>query len=383
MMSRTSRLIAVLNATIGGAVVTIMGACTDSLTRSIEPPTRVSGMVTIATPPNAQAVARSLAFAMSDPSIRRQVQRAMRASRFNEHKLVLQDLVNTPDGETLFSAVTKSAIADLPALDFYLPFKAHRQTWKPTTDVYVAATFDPNAPAITAYGTNGQTLTLRQADGIPTVPLIILHPAEPKETRSDLLASGDSDVVESPMAVAGSSSSQPSFLVECGETCTGGGGSGGTTLAPGTYITHFNIQASDGWFGSEEMRFQSYAVAGNWHFVQFPNGSWHLISDYICDKGLYSQDGVNQYQGYYGPYSISPTVVKNSFLSCNGYPAVYAVHMYEVDGDIGSDDDYGWRFWAAGGYPGGATYDVVYTYYANTFPQENANTSAYFRITIK
>jgi len=382
-MSPTNRYIAVLYAVIGACVVAIMGACTDALTRTVEPPTGASASVSIATPSNAQAVAQGLALAMRDPSIRRQVHKAMRASRFNEHKLVLQDVVNTPDGKNLFSAATKSAIANLPALDFYLPFEAHRQTWKPATDVYVAVTFDPDAPAITAYGTNGQTLTLRQADGVPTVPLIILHPAEPKETRSNLLANADSDLIESPTPTAATSSIQPSFLVECGEACTGGGGGGGTTLAPGTYITHFNIQASDGWFGSEEMRFQSYAVAGNWHFVQFPNGSWRLISDYICDKGLYSQDGVSQYQGYYGPYSISPTVVKNSFLSCNGYPAVYAIHMYEVDGDIGSDDDYGWRFWAAGYYPSGATYNVVYTYYANTFPQENANTSAYFRITIQ
>ena len=132
------------------------------------------------------------------------------------------------------------------------------------------------------------------------------------------------------------------------------------------------------------MRFQSYVIAGHWWFEQFANGSWHLFSDYICEKGLYSQDAVNQYQGYYGPYSISPTVTRGSILSCNGYPAIYAVHMYEVDGDIGQNDDYGWRMWAPplGGYPAGATYDVVYSFYANTFPPEDANKSAYFRIAI-
>jgi hypothetical protein len=82
---------------------------------------------------------------MRDPSIRGQVHSAMRASRFNEHKLVLQELVNKPEGQSLVSATSaglgqslnsiKTAIANLPALDFYLPFKAHRQTWKSTTDV--------------------------------------------------------------------------------------------------------------------------------------------------------------------------------------------------------------------------------------------------------
>jgi hypothetical protein len=330
---------------------------------------------------------------MRNPSIRAQVHAAMRGSSFNEHKLVLQDFANTPPGEHVLTAVAaalgrslgsvKSEVASLPALDFYLPFPAHRQSWKPTEDVYVATTFDKRAPSITAYGSNGQVLALRQADGVPAVPLIILHPAEPKTTHTTPVANGEGGLIESPTRM---STPQGSFLVDCGDACGGGGGGGGTVVTstpPGTYITHFNIQASDGWFGQEEMRFQSYAVAGHAQFVQFANGSWHLIADYLCDKGLYSQDAVNQYQGYYGPYSISPTVTRGSFLLCSGFSAVYAVHMYEVDGDIGQNDDYGWRFWAAGGYPNGATYDVVYSFYANTFPMEDANKSAYFRITIQ
>jgi hypothetical protein len=310
----------------------------------------------------------------------------MRASRFNEHKLVLQDLVNTPDGENLFSAATKSAIANLPALDFYLPFTTQRQTWRPTADVYVAVTFDPDAPAITAYGTSGQTLTLRKDGGVPAVPLIILHPAEPKATRSDLLRNSDEDLIESPTVTAASSSItsapvSPAFLIE---DPGGGGGSYGTTPAPGTYINHFNIKADDGWFGSEEMRFRSWALAGHWLFQQSRNGdSYALIADYLCDKGTYSQDGVNQSQGYDGLFLISPTVYRGSFLTCSGYPATYAIHIVEVDGDLnGNDDDYGWRIYAPGGYPAGAMYDYVYSYYGNTYPAFEANRSAYLRITI-
>jgi hypothetical protein len=100
-----------------------LGACADALTGTIEPPAGASRSLAVATPSDAQSLARDLALAMRDPSIRRQVHRAMRASRFNEHKLVLQDLVKAPEGATLFSATTKSEIANLPALDFYLPFK--------------------------------------------------------------------------------------------------------------------------------------------------------------------------------------------------------------------------------------------------------------------
>lgn len=368
-------------------VAVSVGACADSPTELVAP-VRASGSSALSAPADAQTIAKGLALAMRNPSVRAQVHAAMRGSSSNEHKLVLQEFVNTTSGVKVLGAVaqalgqslsaTKSEVASLPALDFYLPFKPHRQTWKPSADVYVATTFDKRAPSITAYGTNGQVLQLRQADGVPAVPLIILHPAEPK-TQS-MPGNSATDLIENPTTLASTSLAQHN-LISCGDTCSGGGGGGSSS--PGTYITHFNIQASDGWFGDEEMRFQSYAIAGHWWFEQFPNGSYHLFSDYSCEKGLYSQDGVKQYVGYYGPYLISPTVTRGSFLSCNGYPAIYAVHMYEVDGDIGQNDDYGWRMYAAGYYPSGTTYDVVYSFYANTFPPEDANKSAYFRITVQ
>lgn len=370
-----------------------LGACADALTGTIEPPAGASKSLAIATPSDAQAVARGVALAMRDPSIRGQVHAVMRGSSFNEHKLVLQDFANTPPGEHVLTAVAaalgqslgsvKSEVASLPALDFYLPFPAHRQSWKPTEDVYVATTFDKRAPSITAYGSNGEVLELQQADGVPAVPLIILHPAEPKTTS---MPGNNSDgLIESPTRISTASLVQSS-LVECLDTCLDGGGGGGsvsTAPPPGTYITHFNIQASDGWFGDSEMRFYSFALAGHVVFVNLGYQHNALIADYSCDKGMYSQDGVKQYLGYYGPYMISPTVTKGSFLTCNGIQAAYAVHMIEVDGDIGNNDDYGWRIWGLGEYPSGATYDVVQTYYGNTYPAEPGNTTAYFRITIQ
>ncbi|HEX2692420.1 MAG TPA: hypothetical protein VHL12_00080 [Gemmatimonadaceae bacterium] len=364
-------------------------ACADSPMGTVSPVRTSSALRD--TPANAQMLAKGLALAMVDPSIRGQVHAALRGSTFNEHKLVFQDFVNTAAGERVLRAVsnalgqtvssTKSQVASLPALDFYLPFETHRQTWKSSSDVYVATTFEKRAPSVTAYGTNGQVLELRQADGVPTVPLIILHPAEPK--IHTVPGNSPLDLIESPPTTARTSVPQHN-LIYCGDTCGGGGGSCcSTSSPPGTYITHFNIQASDGWFGDSEMRFQSWALAGHIVFLNLGYQHTALVSDYQCDKGLYSQDGVKQYLGYYGPYMISPSVYKGSFLTCNGYPAVYAVHIMEIDGDIGSNDDYGWRIWAPGQYPWGATYDVVYTYYGNTYPAENANTTAYFRITIQ
>ena len=359
-----------------------LGACADAPTGTIEAPAGASRSLAVATPSDAQAVAEGLALAMRDPSIRRQVHRAMRASRFKEHKLVVQDLVNTPDGESLVSAATKSAIANLPALDFYLPFETQRQTWRPTADVYVAVTFDPDAPTITAYGTNGQTLTLRKDDGVPAVPLIILHPAEPKATRSDLLRNSDEDLIESP---AGNKSvslapSGASFVMPIDDG--GGGGGGGTTTAPGTYITHFNIKVDDGWFGGSEMVFYSSAIAGHWLFVESRNGgTYALHADYLCDKGAYGQNGVVTSEGYDGLFLISPTVTTGSFLTCEGHPATYAIHIMESDGGLlFGDDDFGWRIYGPGGYPAGAMRDFVYSYYKETYPAFDYNRSAYLRI---
>lgn len=177
----------------------------------------------------------------------------------------------------------------------------------------------------------------------------------------------------------------PSFTIEPGD---GGGGGGGSGTAPGTYINHFNIQEGDGWFGDSEMRFHSYAIAGFREFVPNNNGDGYiLIADDICPVGSYAQDGVAEDQGYDGLFPISPTVYRGLYLTCHGRSALYAINMVEDDGGLMlDDDDYGWRFYTYGGYPAGATYDTVYSYYGNTYPFHGDdpafNRVAYLRITI-
>jgi hypothetical protein len=370
-----------------------LAACADSPMGTVQ---RVAVRTSVVreTPADAQAIAKGLALAMRDQSVRGQVHAAMRGSSFNEHKLVLQDFATTAVGEKVLAAVstalgqslsaTKAQVASLPAIDFYLPFEPHRQTWKATADVYVATTFDKRAPSITAYGSNGRVLELRQADGLPPVPLIILHPAEPK-TRS-MPVNSAADLIENPPTVASTSLAR-NDLISCGDSCGGGGGGGGgccsMSTPPGTYITHFNIKATDGWFGSSEMVFYGKAIAGNFRFVPGSAGTNYLVADYLCDKGVYAQSGVNTSQGYDGLFPISPTVVKGAFLTCSGYSARYAVHIMESDGGLyGKDDDYGWRIYAPGYYPGGTTYDVVYSYYNETYPVSDDNRSAYLKISI-
>lgn len=57
-----------------------------------------------ATPAAAQLVARALAAGMRYPAIRAHVRDALRSSRVNEHKVVLQDLITTPGGQRMLEA---------------------------------------------------------------------------------------------------------------------------------------------------------------------------------------------------------------------------------------------------------------------------------------
>lgn len=392
------------------ALALALVACADAATGPKQAPATASASVSVATPSDAQLVARGFALALRDVSIRRELHGAWRKSRVADHKLVLQDVVSTPMGTRLVNAAAaglnvsasslRSSIAGLPPLDFYVPFKAHRLTWKPTSDVYVATTFDPDVPTLTAYGSDGKTVTLER-DKVPAVPFVILHPAEHKGLRDQPQADTPGEVIEDaddgdiatsfePAAPTRSSSIrsspvQPSFLIDCGTTCGGGGGGGGTTtIAPGTYINHFNIQASDGWFGeSSEMRFISAALVNFQGFVgqmgQF------IVTDGNCPMGTYSQDGVSQYVGYYGLFSISPGNKANQYLYCsvNGIDrlAVYAIHIVENDGGLYfSGDDYGWRMYGPGNYPFGAMYNTVERYYAATYSM--GDLTAYLRIEI-
>jgi hypothetical protein len=378
-----------------------LGACVDAPTATVQAPLTASHSLSVPTPADAQSIAQGLALAMRDPSIRRQVHSAMRESRFNEHKLVLQDVANTAAGDRILGAASaalgqnlgsiKNTIANLPALDFYLPFRSHRQTWKPTADVYVAVTFDPDAPTITAYGTNGKTLSLRLADGTPAVPLIILHPAEPKVIRGAPLAQSDPDLIESPSASPSANKSIGSAPTAVAFTVVppdGGGGGGGGTPA-GTYINYFNIQVGDGWFGDSEMQFSSSAVVGYQGFVTGNNGTSHyMVSTASCPMGTYGQNGVAEDQGYSGLFMLSPSLHLGTPVTCNGQSAMYAIHIEEIDGGAnGANDDYGWRLYSssAGGYPLGAAHDVIYSFYGETYPYDPAdpgyNRTAYLRTT--
>lgn len=97
----------------------------------------------------AQKLARVFAAAMREPEVRVHVRNAMRASPYNEHKLVLQEFARTASGRILVKNASQVSgvsaaeidawIASLPDMDFYAPFREQRLTWRGSADVAVGA----------------------------------------------------------------------------------------------------------------------------------------------------------------------------------------------------------------------------------------------------
>lgn len=295
----------------------------------------------------AQPLAQGIALALADSELRGEVRDAMRDSRWHEHKLVLQDFVKTPAGERLAAAVATALgeapeaiaarLAALPRLDFYLPFQDHRTTWRGTPEVLVAAAFVEDAPAIAAYDVTGSPLTLRAEDGVPTSPLIVLHPAEPKRPRRDAAARGE--LVQ-----------EPSGLSEPGLER-----SSAASTTPGYYLYHYNIQAGDGWGGALEIQFRTYyrTSAINWVPYQFRSVGVIATEDQGYDYLLFLNDL---------PAPSTPST------------AFFTLEIWEMDGGLnGSADDYGTGF-----YPPTPLNQIVSYYKATTFGSER---SAYIGMT--
>lgn len=386
----------------------VVGACADAPTSPTGSP---ASSPAISTPVDAQGaaaqgVALGLALAMGDVSIRKQVHAAMRASRLNEHKLVLQDLLNTAGGKKILSAAAarlnvtpaslQRTIANLPRLDFYAPFAAHRLNWRASSDVYVAVTFDGDAPTIVGYGTNGRTVTLSKDQGVPEVPLLILHPAEPTQTRTAPQANTPGDVIQelrdgkrglqntevcepylkSPAA--------PSLVTQSlfGETgsgpmsvCEPGGGGNPPPPpppTPGVYLNYMNIQEGDGWFGNSEIQIRSFAIRNfeGWHWEGTHYTSNSIVAE-LCPLGISYQNEVEEDRGYDFLVLLSAGVTNVANVTCDGQAAYYGIHIWEMDGGMnGGDDDFGWRIYAS---PPGcpepwcAAVNTVNTHYLETF----------------
>jgi hypothetical protein len=153
----------------------------------------------------AEHVARGIAAALASAEIRKSVRDAMRASPWDGHKLVLQDFLETPAGEALWTAARRAsgrsageldaALAALPSMDFYMPVRTHRRTWTGDARVMVVAASD-RPDHVLGFTPEGGVVPVsrRSAEGLP--PLLFLEPAELKGRRVNPQAATPGLVIE-------------------------------------------------------------------------------------------------------------------------------------------------------------------------------------------
>jgi hypothetical protein len=328
-----------------------------------------------------QFLTSAIAQALSAPSVRTHMRRAMRDSRWTDHKLVLQDYLDGPQGRGLLRVTAsvmgmspmalKAYVDRLPALDFYLPFKANRVAWRGAPDYLVASAFDKFAPTIKAFAEDGSAQTLQLADGAPSHPLIILHPAEVKGLIPASEPRSTGEAIENPaekgtvrlteLYVAG----MPTVVAAdvcptvfaLDDPCQGGGGGGGggsgdiTPPVPGVYLIAWDAARGDGWFGSDELEFRSYGFEGVPQYLG--NSIWAF--DHTCSKGTlaFSTD-THHHDG--ASLLVSAGIANVSTVSCGFGGAIhgYMLQVLEMDGGLnGSNDDFGRRFFYGGTIPFG------------------------------
>lgn len=333
-----------------------------------------------------ERLARGVALALAKPQLRAQLRNAMRDSRWTDHKLVLQQYVDRPDGRQLVAEAAaalgatqdalRATVRALPVMDFYVPFREHRLAWRGSPDVLVAAVFDGDAPTITAFDSKGVPHTLRLADGVPARPLVILSPEEPKGVRPSSELRGTGDVIQYPnesgvlsgVRLSGVSGLAPLLSMETGcdqntalTSCESeSGGGGGAYIQPGVYITQFDAHRGDGWFGSLEMQWRSYFFTGRpewlggdtWFYQdRFPQGTaYRTIEGHGYDNQL---------------MLLSPGITNVSSVGGG-----YELHIVEIDGGLNlNDDDFGRRFFVptfpAGALPWDAAVGRAEDYYSN------------------
>lgn len=139
------------------------------------------------------AVAKMVALGLAKPEVRAAVRDAMRSSPVTEHKLAFHEFLATSAGDMLLreaarasgmtTASARATMRRLPALDFYVPVRAHRLAWRGTADYFVGASIAGKAPS-KVFDPSGKELIANldnRARG--SGALFMLQSAEPKGRR--------------------------------------------------------------------------------------------------------------------------------------------------------------------------------------------------------
>jgi hypothetical protein len=157
-------------------------ACSDSPVQAADSSAAVSAQ---ASAPATEQLARLVASALRDPSVRAQLQRSMSASPVKEGKLHLATYLKGP-GAGLMNAITRATgataadiqavIAQTGPMEMYLPVDEDRARWQGGSDLLVVSEIDEEAAPF-AVNLAGQAVPLALGQR-PTVPMLSIVPAE-------------------------------------------------------------------------------------------------------------------------------------------------------------------------------------------------------------
>jgi hypothetical protein len=293
-----------------------------------------------------QRVARAFALALRDDAVRHSVRDVLRDSPWDEHQVRLQELAATPAGRRLVAAAAAAVGEDaarmqarvdgLPPLDFYVPSREQRLSWRGTAGVTVAASLDPeNGKPIGGFDAAGRAIGhALQAGGT----VLLLAPAEPRAERSNRQPAGRGDVIQS----ADDGEALPTFtwidpsgkrtIVPLAAKAPGsGGGDAGTDNHSGdkTYLDYVKIYFGDG-AGDVELQ---------------------VRADFRAPDGSYLGQGVWSNYSTIANSSQSPHVALLNEVIPDSGTAKVTVAVWEIDTCSGcgggADDIYGLRdfFW--------------------------------------
>ena len=275
-------------------LVCLASGCADRGGGSFAPKTMGSSVSGLA---RVDAVARAMALGMSQPEVREAVRDAMRVSPWTEHKLSLHEFQATPTGELLFRAsaaavgvdldVLHARIAALPDLDFYVPVRQHRLTWRSTEDYLVAVNLDGRAPTF-GYDAKGRAMRLDLSRPEPPAQTVLmLQTAETKTRRIDPQPNPSGLTIQDPddgefggvLVFKDATGSTRTIeladlvghgpLAQCYDNCTGGGGGG--SPPPETFLARIKTQEivdNNNPFESNEFEFNATAWDGSTGFLR-------------------------------------------------------------------------------------------------------------------
>lgn len=198
----------------------------------ITAPTTATAGAAMPQPEAYATVARALAMSLSDPRVAEALYARVHGSTLREGRLDLAGLTGVAPGSratgtSLLTSMSREGgadvdaavrqVVDLSLVDVYFPVPAHRESWKPGSELLVAYAPGENAQALPAFNARGEQVLL-DLKAAPSTPVLIVTPTEGVESRTP-----------------GASR----FMVVCDVDCIdggggggGGGGYGGITYAP-------------------------------------------------------------------------------------------------------------------------------------------------------